>query len=336
MLKRVTEYAATQGIPKSELLGVAGLPSEALSDPHILLDGTRLARMYAFVAEHLDDPLLGLSLATATTNPEYGVCGYILQNSATVDEGYANVCRYASALLSPARIEYERRGPRVVIKIRVPQHARGTALIVQDLVAALYLAGHRSSGQTWTALSTHFAAPSPHPEKVDAFFGCTTTWESEYSAVMHMRAGDVRHPIPNADPALLQHLLEAVENQVGRRRRARGEVHRMLHLRGCVVDLEEGMVRRGPQTFSLTTRERSLLDYFHRRANQTVTHGDLERDLWNIGRTVISHAPAVAIRRLRQKIEPPSERPVNLVTVFGEGWRLNIARAESEPLSRTA
>ena len=66
------------------------------------------------------------------------------------------------------------------------------------------------------------------------------------------------------------------------------------------------------------------MEYLASRPNEVVSHEALERDVWGIGKMVITHAPAVAIRRLRQKIEPKGRKPMNLVTVFGEGWRLVV------------
>lgn len=324
MLKRIAAYAESHGIGAADALAVANLTIDSLDDPETFASAERLAKIYAYVAEHLEDPTLGLSLARSSATREYGVIGYIVANSPNLDEGYATVCRYSSALLSPAKIDYERRGPRVVMRLNLPARGRGIDLVAQDLIAAIFYAGQDATGEQWTAQSVQFSMPSDQPDAVSGFFGCKVGWDAPCSGVLQLRATDVRREMPGADPDLLQHLLEAVESQVARLRRARGELTRMMHLRGCIVDLEEGMVRRGPKTYSLTTKERALLEYFRQRANQVVTHADLERDLWGIGRTVISHAPAVAVRRLRQKIEPPSERPINLVTVFGEGWRLNL------------
>ena len=48
----------------------------------------------------------------------------------------------------------------------------------------------------------------------------------------------------------------------------------------------------------------------------------LERGLWGIAEHVVSFATAVAVRRLRAKIEADPSQPVNLLTVRGDGWRL--------------
>src|SRR5690606_23454728 len=115
---------------------------------------------------------------------------------------------------------------------------------------------------------------------------------------------------------------EAAETHLARRREAAHAQSRRLRLQGCVVELDTGKVVRREGVLTLTTKERALLEYFAAHPNQVVTHDDLEREVWEIGRTVITHAPAVAIRRLRQKIEPAGQKPTNLITVFGEGWRL--------------
>ncbi len=332
MLRRLTDHARQHGMNPADVLGHAGLPPDALDDADNFFPVATVGKAYAYAAEHLEDPALGLTLAIDSATTDYGVIGYIVCNHPDLDEGFATICRYSTALMSPGRLDYERRGSRVLFRVEMPLRLRGIDVLVQDMIGGVLLAGRRAVGREFKALSLQLGFDTSVPERFEEFFGVAPTFDGTAAATLQLAASDVKVPVKGADPALLQHLLEAVEHQLSKRRRARGDSNRLLMLKGCIIDLEEGLVRRGPKTFSLTTKERAILEYFRSRPNQVVTHSDLERDLWGIGRSVISHAPAVAIRRLRQKIEPPSERPINLVTVFGEGWKLVVPDRETRTL----
>jgi predicted ATPase/DNA-binding winged helix-turn-helix (wHTH) protein len=105
-------------------------------------------------------------------------------------------------------------------------------------------------------------------------------------------------------------------------------VGRILALRGCVVDLTERLaLREGCAPERLTEREVALLRYLADRAGDAVPVEALERDVWGFAEATLSRAVSATVRRLRPKIEPTPGRPVNLVTVFGVGWRLHLASA---------
>jgi DNA-binding winged helix-turn-helix (wHTH) protein/tetratricopeptide (TPR) repeat protein len=108
----------------------------------------------------------------------------------------------------------------------------------------------------------------------------------------------------------------------------------LLVLQGCEVDLAERLVRRQDgETHPLTDKEVGLLSYMAARPGETIAAEELEREVWGYAEATVSRAVSAAVRRLRRKIEPPSGRPVNLRTVFGVGWRLDIVEAAArEPV----
>ncbi|MFM2162327.1 MAG: hypothetical protein RLZZ383_1839, partial [Pseudomonadota bacterium] len=172
-------------------------------------------------------------------------------------------------------------------------------------------------------LRTRPADPTPY----NRFFLAPVRFGAPTEAlVLEPRVMDV--PNPGASAVLLHHLQESFEVNLQRRRAAARKSARLLHLVGVTIDLETGTVTRlddlnaPPQ--HLTSRERALLNYLASRANETVGHEEIERDVWHMGKGVVSHAPAVAIRRLRAKIEPSPNSPINLLTVFGAGWTLVV------------
>ncbi|MBX2796370.1 MAG: AAA-like domain-containing protein [Myxococcales bacterium] len=89
------------------------------------------------------------------------------------------------------------------------------------------------------------------------------------------------------------------------------------------VDLARGLVHRGGSAVELTTKEVQLLRYLVERQGQDVPRAALLRDVWGFpGRTPASRAPDFVVQRLRRKIERDPAQPAMLLTVFGQGYRL--------------
>jgi hypothetical protein len=278
-------------------------------------------RLYELTAEAFDDRAVGLSIAIEAEPRDYGLIGLLWAHQPTLDAGFDALARYYTAFLAGCAIEIRREPGRTrVISLFEHDHP-GLDIFRPELLASVFLHSRRTAGQDWSPLEVHLTVPEVAPERFRAVFGVDVRFGAPVDQLV-LDPAPLCQPIPGADPLLLAHLVEAAETHLGRRRLASGAQARLLRLRGCTVDLDTGTVTRGNETVTLTTKEKALLEYFAERRNDVVTHDDLERDVWGIGRSVLTHAPAVAIRRLRQKIEPPGRKPVNLVTVFGEGWRL--------------
>ncbi len=98
----------------------------------------------------------------------------------------------------------------------------------------------------------------------------------------------------------------------------------ILKLRDCVVDLGTRQVSRSDGTVRLTSREVEVLRYMAERSGQLVTRAELEREVWAFGPLVQSEAVAIAMRRLRRKLEIDTKSPGSLHTEWGEGWILEL------------
>jgi hypothetical protein len=181
----------------------------------------------------------------------------------------------------------------------------------------------RAVGTTFAPVAVRLRQLNIPPEDLRAFFGVEVAQGAPYDEIDLPLAG-VAQPSLRADADLLRHLEDAVATQLAKREAWQGRRSTLLQLDGCRIDLANGRVERKDGTVWLTSRERELLEFFAARPNVVVTHTSIERDVWKMVPSVVSHAPAVAIRRLRQKIEPKGPRPTNLLTVFGEGWKLVV------------
>lgn len=74
----------------------------------------------------------------------------------------------------------------------------------------------------------------------------------------------------------------------------------------------------------LSEREVQVLRRLADAGPAGVRREQLERDIWGFAPTVRSEAVPVAMRRLRAKLEADPSEPINLRTVRGEGWTLEV------------
>ena len=99
-----------------------------------------------------------------------------------------------------------------------------------------------------------------------------------------------------------------------------------LVLSDRTVDLSARWVRTDEGTVDLTPREAELLACLLDHAGQTVSRDTLLAQVWGMTRPVVTRCVDTAVRRLRIKLEPEPSSPRHLVSVPGEGYRLQIER----------
>ena len=88
------------------------------------------------------------------------------------------------------------------------------------------------------------------------------------------------------------------------------------------LDRAAGRAYLNDRSLDLTGAEYRLLSLFILHDGQTLTRNYILDELWDgHGNFVDDNTLSVYIRRLREKIEEESSRPVHLVTVRGVGYR---------------
>ncbi|MCB9689673.1 MAG: winged helix-turn-helix domain-containing protein [Alphaproteobacteria bacterium] len=101
---------------------------------------------------------------------------------------------------------------------------------------------------------------------------------------------------------------------------------RTLHLDGCTVDLDRRLVWSADGTESgLTANEHVLLEVLAKHLGRTVPSEQLLEEALGYRPGLTTRALSNAIWRLRQKIERQPARPRHLKSVYGVGYRLELA-----------
>lgn len=97
---------------------------------------------------------------------------------------------------------------------------------------------------------------------------------------------------------------------------------REMRAAGLVLNLERRRVTRSNRSHKLTPKEFELLKLFMEHPGEIVTRGDLMNKVWKTDYLGDTRTLDVHMRWLREKIEDDPNHPKLVVTVRGEGYRL--------------
>lgn len=97
---------------------------------------------------------------------------------------------------------------------------------------------------------------------------------------------------------------------------------REMRAGALTLNVERRRVTRGNRAHKLTPKEFALLKHFMQHPGQIVTRGTLMQEIWNTDYLGDTRTLDVHMRWLREKIEEDPNHPKLLVTVRGEGYRL--------------
>lgn len=97
---------------------------------------------------------------------------------------------------------------------------------------------------------------------------------------------------------------------------------REIKVSSLTLNMERRRVARGTHSHKLTPKEFELLQLFMKHAGDIVSRKTLMREIWNTDYLGDTRTLDVHMRWLREKIEDDPNNPKLLVTVRGEGYRL--------------
>jgi DNA-binding response OmpR family regulator len=99
---------------------------------------------------------------------------------------------------------------------------------------------------------------------------------------------------------------------------------REVRVGDLTLDVEKRRIARGNRTHKLTPKEFELLKLFMDRPGQIISRKVLMKEIWDTDYLGDTRTLDVHIRWLREKIEPDPSDPSTLVTMRGQGYRLEV------------
>jgi len=113
-------------------------------------------------------------------------------------------------------------------------------------------------------------------------------------------------------------------DSLGRQTSEQGAV---MKLGGLRIDPASREVTIDGRAVVLTAREFDLLAHFARHPGCVFSRAQLLDSVWGYGHDGYEHTVNSHINRLRSKIEADPSQPETIVTVWGVGYKLNVAQA---------
>lgn len=107
----------------------------------------------------------------------------------------------------------------------------------------------------------------------------------------------------------------------------------VVHLGSTTLDLDARRVLRGSEDVHFAPKEYGVLELLARHAGRVITHAQVLREVWGPAHETDVEYLRVAVRALRQKLEPNPSRPTLIRNEPGIGYRLVVP--ETSPGSNT-
>ncbi|WP_296224259.1 AraC family transcriptional regulator [Ralstonia sp. UBA689] len=194
------------GFNPQEALRQAGLEPAKLADPEQLVPLVATCRLMEVTANNAPCPTLGLQMAEARQELDFGVLGLLLGHKRTLREALQAIIQYRHMLNEALAIYLESDGDMVVIREEVITETPVPLRQANELaVGVLARTCSALLGVHWKPRSVHFTHAAPADVSLHRrVFGCPVVFDSDFNGIV-CAAADLETPNPAADPALVRY-----------------------------------------------------------------------------------------------------------------------------------
>lgn len=108
----------------------------------------------------------------------------------------------------------------------------------------------------------------------------------------------------------------------------------VIKLGATTLDLDARRVRQGTEDLHFAPKEYAVLELLARHAGRVITHAQMLREVWGPAHESDVEYLRVAVRAIRQKLEPNPSRPTLIRNEPGIGYRLSLPEAapDTDPI----
>ncbi|WP_437730401.1 AraC family transcriptional regulator [Sorangium sp. So ce1335] len=218
---RVISYAASRGLPRGDLLALAGMSAGSMADMDGRIAVTSLDAVWAHVVRALDDPGAPIHFAAQTRLEDMHVAGFVVMTCTSAREALDRVDRYMVLLTDTPRWELDEttdRGAPFVALHRWPRFTLGARIATECHLAVHLRCFRQCAGVEFSPLRVTFrhAAPRDLAAHRD-FFRCPLEFEAPRDGFAF--PASLLEIVPrDANPALSEFFFRHAEDL--RRRRA--------------------------------------------------------------------------------------------------------------------
>ena len=179
----------------------AGIDPATLGTPGKRVPVQTALRLQRAVEDAVPDPTLGLAVAEQTQGTALHALGYAWLASATLDEAYRRLARYARVIseLWSARIEHEAAGVRVGYVFPAAA-ARRPDWLHDWLVAGVVRLSRIASGEGFAPLEVALVRARPaDATPFEDWFRAPIVWGAPHVSLL-CRSEDLARPLPTGNP----------------------------------------------------------------------------------------------------------------------------------------
>ncbi len=199
-------FAASRGMPPTELLAAARLPPEALVDPEEIVPYECLPRMWRALLDRFQDEPIGLEYAALASAATYGLVGRLCIHSSTFAEGLDHYLRFYRLLDPMLVVDMTKRQDEV--EVTIAHEARTIAMEEpMEMIVGAMTRTMREEYPTLPPLTrVRFQHARRHAEHVYVrFFGAAVEFDAPNTSVT-FPSGALDCRSDGADPQLSRYL----------------------------------------------------------------------------------------------------------------------------------
>jgi len=214
IVRGVIGFGMSRGLDRDQLIAVAGVTEDDLSDPDQLVPYQALIELWQLLVERFPAEPLGLEYAAMQSLELYGLMGQLCLAAPTAAESIGHVRRYLSVVdpymeLTVAPVD---DGYRMSMdhEPRVYDLLEPVELIISATVR-LSLQALGAPAETVVLREVAFRHRRRHPARLyDDFFDCPVRFEADYDGVT-FDSGVLDRPMAQANPQVARYLERLAE-----------------------------------------------------------------------------------------------------------------------------
>lgn len=255
-VRGVLQTLAGNGLDVDVICRDAGIDRQAIEVRSEPCPTELLSRLWEVAGARADNPAIGLLVSSTMHPASFDVVGYAMMSSATLYDGLQRLCRYLRLVADDHHVDFKPEGAEFRLTVEIGGGNRPVPAARYDSVFMTLLTFARwMLGRELRFVRMALSQPAPANMRFyQAAFRCPIRFGAPTNCVL-LSADDVHHPLPTANPMLIEMLdklaLERLQQLDGERVSAR--VIELIRRR-----LPDGEPGRGDIATLLHVSERTL------------------------------------------------------------------------------
>lgn len=203
------------GLSAEAVLADAGLTRQQVEDRDGRIPMTKYMRLLDLMAAAANDPYFGVTVGLAWSLQDFGVLGYVMNHSPTVNDAFRSLGRYWRLEMDGAEVNLVTDGDMAQITYRIYGVSSEEAARESEAAAAYAINIMRQLyDPNWRPAEVHLQnVTTPDQAKLEHLYGAPVYLGQASNAVCGL-ASDFVAPLRSADPNLLAILTDHANQQL--------------------------------------------------------------------------------------------------------------------------